>query len=127
MHVEPPLIPLVKIMNKYKLEKYFVKIKFRRDPMSQKSDLYKLKMDLFDNGDAEEFLLFIRNFNMNPEASRTLRSDAKTQYLCTMISGEALHQFDTLSAEVGIVTPEKLTSIILGLGTYFYPINSLSK
>ena len=32
--------------------------------MSQKSDLYEFKSALFDNGDPEEFLLFIRNFNM---------------------------------------------------------------
>ena len=37
-----------------------------------------------------------------------------------MVRGEALRQFDTLSAEVGKNRPEKLRSIILGLGTYFF-------
>ena len=44
-----------------------------------------------------------------------------------MVRGEALIQIDTLSAEVGSTTPEKLKSIILGLGTYFPPVNEFSK
>ena len=58
-----------------------VKIKLRRDPKSENSDLYKLKMALFDNGDSEEFLLFIRDFNMNIEASGTLMARTNIQYL----------------------------------------------
>ena len=37
-----------------------------------------------------------------------------------------LRQFDMLSAEVGSDTPEKFMSIILVLGTYFFPVNALS-
>ena len=33
-------------------ENYCVKIKLRRYPMSEKSDLYKLKIDLLDNGES---------------------------------------------------------------------------
>ena len=39
------------------------------------------------------------------------------QYLRTMVHEEALRQYDTLPAEVGSATPEKLTYVILGLGT----------
>ena len=45
-------------------------------------------MDLFDNGDLEEFLLFVRNFNMAFAASGTLAADAKVQYLCPLVRGE---------------------------------------
>ena len=38
-----------------KLDKYFVKIKLRRYPTSEKSDLYEFKMALFHNGDPEDF------------------------------------------------------------------------
>ena len=38
-----------------------------------------------------------------------------------------LRQFGTLSAEVGSTTSENLKSIILGLGTYVFPYNALSK
>ena len=44
-----------------------------------------------------------------------------------IVRGEALCQLDTLSDEVGITTPEHLKSIVLGLGTYFLPGNTLSK
>ena len=46
-----------------------------------------------------------------------LKYGANIQQLCMMVCGEALRQFEKLSAEVGSATPEKLTSIILGLGT----------
>ena len=45
------MIPLIKSNNNAKLEKDCVKIKLGRDPMSEKLDLYELKMALFDNGD----------------------------------------------------------------------------
>ena len=45
---------------------------------------------------------------------------ANIQYIRTLLRGEALRQFDTLSADVGSDTPEKCMSIILGLGTYFF-------
>ena len=41
--------------------------------------------------------------------------------------GGALLQLDILSAEVGSTTSENLKSIILGLGTYFFPVDALSK
>ena len=48
-----------KSKNYMKAERDCVKIKLRRDPTSEKSDLYEFKMDLFDNGDLEEFLFFV--------------------------------------------------------------------
>ena len=66
-----------------------------------------------------EFFLFIRNLNINIEASGTLKAVAKIQYLNTLVHGEALLQIDAFSAEVESASLEALTSIILGLGTYF--------
>ena len=63
VHVESPLITLIKRKNNEKSDEDCLKIKLRRDPTSKKSDLYEFKMTLFDNGDPEEFLLFIRNFS----------------------------------------------------------------
>ena len=71
--------------------------------------------------------MFISDFNMTLEASRTLVASVNIQYLHVMVCGEALYQFDTLYAKVGSTTLEILTEIILGLGTYFTPVNSLSK
>ena len=60
---------------------------------------------------------------MTLEVSVTLKVVVNIQYLCTLVHGEALHQFDMLSDEVGSYIPEHLTSIILGLGTYFFLLN----
>ena len=40
VHVEPPQIPPIKGKYDGKSEKYFVKMKLCRDPMSRTSDLY---------------------------------------------------------------------------------------
>ena len=84
----------------------------------------KSKIALFDNGKPEYFLLFICNYNMNLEASGTLKDGANLHYICTLVRVEALHQFDTFSVEVESDIPEALTYIILGLGTYFLPVNA---
>ena len=59
MHMEPPPIPFVKIKHDDKSDKDFVKLKLRRDPMPENLDFYEFKIDLFDNGGPEEFLLFV--------------------------------------------------------------------
>ena len=60
-------------------------------------------MSLFDNGKLEEFLLFVRNFNMNLAESGMLEVDTEFQYLCTLVRGEALRQFELLSSDVEII------------------------
>ena len=99
-HIESPPIPLIKENHDGKSDKDFVKIKQRRDPTPSTSDLYEFKMYLFDNGDLEEILLFIRNFNMTLSASEKLEAGAKYQYFCTLFRAEALRQFDSLSSDV---------------------------
>ena len=71
------------------------KWKVHRDPTSETLGMYELKMALFEDGDLDELLLFIHNFDMNIEASGTLISNAKLQYLHTLLHGEELRQFDT--------------------------------
>ena len=75
--MDPPLIPLIKSKNYEKSDKDRVKMKLLRDPISQKLDLHELKMALFDNGEPEELLLFVRNFNMTLKASVMLVAIAK--------------------------------------------------
>ena len=48
-----------------------------KDPMLPTSDLYEFKISLFDNGDPEEFLLFVRNFNMTLAVLWTMEVGAK--------------------------------------------------
>ena len=79
VHVEPPMIPLIKGKYDGKPDKYFVKMKLRRDPTSSTLDLYEFKMYLFENGEPEDFFLFVRNFNTTLVESGMLETDAEVQ------------------------------------------------
>ena len=60
LHVDPPPTPLIKIKHDDKSDKNFVNIKLRMDKTSKKSDLYELKMALFENDKPEYFFnLFV--------------------------------------------------------------------
>ena len=101
--------------------------KLHRDPTLEKSNPYEFKMAFFDNSKPDELLLFISNFQRTLKASGTLTSSAKIQYLRTMVYDKSLSHLYMLSADLEITTSEHSKFIILGLGTYFFPINSLSR
>ena len=61
------------------------------------------------------------------KASGTLAAGANIQSLRMLLCGEALHKLDILSVAVVSTTADYLKSIILGLGTYFFSVNALSK
>ena len=105
VHVDTPPIPLIISNKNDRSDKYFYEIKLGRDLTSEKLDLYEFKMALFNNGYPKQFLLFIWNFNMTIEVSRTNKSSENIQYLRTLVHVEVLRQFDMLSAEVGSATP----------------------
>ena len=127
VHVEPPPIPLSKEMCNGKSDKYFINMKLRIDTTYSTSDLYNFKMSLFDHGEPEEFLLFIRNFNMNLAATGTLDMDTEIQYIGTLVRREALYKFDLLSDDVENIETLNVYYYIKGLALYFSPVNSLSK
>ena len=99
------MIPLIKIKHDDKSDKDFVKLKLRRYPESDQSDLYELKMALFNNGDPEEFFLIVCNFNMNLDEKGRLETTVKVQYLRTLVHGEVLRQFDLLSTDLESTNP----------------------
>ena len=124
-HVEPPTIPLMKETHNSESSKYFIKLKLRRYPTSSTLDLYEFKISLFENVKPE--VLFVCNLNMTLTASRTLEAGAKYQYLRNLVRGEALRQFDLLSANVESTETLKVYNIVKALSQYFPPVNSLSK
>ena len=67
--METPLITLIKVKYDCKSDKGVVKLKLCRNPTSSTSGVYEFRMYFFDNENKEEFLLFVRNFNMTIEAS----------------------------------------------------------
>ena len=64
---------------------------------------------------------------MTLAAPWTLAKDAKVKYLPTLVCGEALRQFDSLSADMEGTNPLIVENIILGLASYFFPTNSIWK
>ena len=86
-HVETPPIYLIKSKHNDKSDKDYVKLKLCRDMTSATSDLYELKMALFEKGKIEEFLLFIHNFNMNLKELGMLETAKKVQYIHTIVRG----------------------------------------
>ena len=97
--VEPPPIPLIKETSTGKSDGDHVKLKLCRDPTPSTSDLYEFRMSLFDYVEPEEFLLFMQNFPMNLAATGMLEMEAKVQYICVLVRGEALRHFDLVSSD----------------------------
>ena len=65
----------------------YVKLKLRRDPTSSILALYEFMMSLFDHGEPEEFLLFVRNFRMTLADMITLETEVQFCYLCMLVRG----------------------------------------
>ena len=63
IHVDPPPIPLIKSKNDEKIDRYCVRINCV-GILSQKTYLCEFKMALFENGNPEEFLVFVCNLQM---------------------------------------------------------------
>ena len=62
----------------------------------------------------------MQNFNTTLAASGTLAKGVKVQYLCNIVHGEALFQFDLLSSDVEGTNPLTVENIILWLASYFF-------
>ena len=89
--------------------------------------MYKFEMSLFDNGEPEGFLFFMQNSNMVLNTPGMTTANAKLQYLRNLPCIESLINFDILCVQFGSTTMAHLNQVILGLGMYYFPVNSLSK
>ena len=127
-HVEPTPVPLVKETSTGKSDRDYVKLKMRIDPTSGTSYLYGFRMSLFDHGGPEELLLFVKIFQITLSATVMLETDVGVQYICTLVRGKSLRQFDLLSSGVkNIETPLDVDSLLKSLAWYFSPANSIAK
>ena len=103
-----------------KVEKHCVKIKLRRNPKLEKLDMQEFKSPL-------EFLSFVRNFKMKLDASGTITVNAKLRYLRTILGIEALGQFDSLCAQVGITNMSHFKPGHFRFRYVLLPVNEFSK
>ena len=76
MHFDPSTTPLIKIKLDLKTERDYVKTKFHRNHILEKSYMHEFKMALFEKGNPEELILFVPNFRKTLEASVTIASEA---------------------------------------------------
>ena len=77
-------------------------------------------ISLFDHSEPEEFILFVQNFQMTLAVTEMLETEEKVQYICTLVCGEALRQFDLLSSDVkNTETPLDVDYLLKGLAWYF--------
>ena len=68
-------------------------------------------------------LISLQDLRKTLDSSGAITDYGKIQVLCTLLRGGSLHEFETLLAKIGHTTNKNLNRIILGLGTYFFPIN----
>ena len=63
---------------------------------------------------------------MTLAAMGTIKTESKVQYICMLVRGEALHQFDLLYVDVENKNSSLDVDYLLnGLAWYFLPVNSL--
>ena len=64
----------------------------------------------------------MQNFQMTLEAAGTLETEAKVWYICTLVRGEALRQFDLVSSDTrSTETLLDVDGILKGLA-WHYPL-----
>ena len=52
-------------------------------------------------------------------------ANTKLHYICFLLRGELLRQFNTLCVQVGSTTTAHINQFILSLGTFFFLVNEL--
>ena len=90
--VYPLPILLVKEKSTGKSYGGYVKLKLSRYLTHGTSDLYEIRMSLFDHSYSEEFQMTIA-------VTGTIETKVTVQYLCTLFRGEALRQFDLVPSD----------------------------
>ena len=100
---------------------------WRKNPTSATSDIYRYKMALFENGQLDEFLLFVQYLQNTIDTIRVKLAAENIQYMRKLLCEKGLCEFETPSGTTSFTTNVNQNQIILGLGTYLFPINALYK
>ena len=128
--IEPPPIPLIKVELEEERTSKIIRVKIRINPDSSMSETYEFKMARLKNGQPEDFLRPMKNFNIAINGRGTKSDSGQINYirtmLCTMLSGDALREFDVLYSQNNGTENDHLKHIMEGLLGYLPPINVLS-
>ena len=90
------------------------------DPIAATSKTYELKVSTFENGKPEEFLKMMKKFNTAIGGTEATTTAQKTNYIRTLLGGEALRESDQLESQVTGTTNAHLNFIKEGLLGYLY-------
>ena len=70
---------------------------------------------MFKNGKPEEFLNMMKEFKITSDCKGTMSATVKIHFLCTILIGGTLREFDNLAGQVGSTTNGNLKFIKEGL------------
>ena len=97
-HIEPPMIPIIKVELEEERVSNIIKVNKRRKLDSATYDTYKLKMVTFENYQPEEFLALLNNFRIEINGTGTTSFYGRIKYIRTMLNVESLREFDELAS-----------------------------
>ena len=87
--IYPPPTPLIKV-ELYELHTtHIINVKMRRNTSQAISETYNINMSTFDDGQPEEFLAQLKNFEIRIGGTGTTMPTGRIKYLCTMIHGQS--------------------------------------
>ena len=88
--IDLPPIPIIKKDPQESNEYDIININMRQNPSDAASEMYKLNIVTFENGQPEEFLQLMKNFNIAVDGTGTATLAGKINYLRTMLHAEVL-------------------------------------
>ena len=91
------------------------------------AETYEFMMATFEHIQPEELLMLLNNLKTAVDGTGTVTVAGKINYLCKILCGEALQEFNELTSHNSGMENSHLKHIQEGLLGYFFPINSLSK
>ena len=125
--IDPPKTPLLKVTTGKTEETHIIKNKMHQNPVSATYETHNLKVQKFENGEPEEFLQMMKDFRTGIDGTGTNSASVKIQFLCTMLYGEPLREFDVIANQVGSTINAHLKQIKEGLLGYLFPLNMINK
>ena len=89
-HIKHPSIMFSKKEDVDERQTNIIKAKMWRNPVSATLETYKLNTKIFENGQPEELITLLNNFNKATKGTGTTAVDRRINYLRTMLHEEAL-------------------------------------
>ena len=98
----------------------------QRKPTLAMPEKYNINMSTFEYGQPEELLAIIKNLKIEIDGIGTTSPSVRINYMCTMIRGEALIEFEKLEVNKHSTANAHIKQITEGLLRYFFPTNAFS-